>query len=130
MERRTFIMSSAGMLACAGVSAGAAAAVNAAGRYALAGEISAEGFAALLHQPFTVHGNALPAQVQLAAVSRLPNTPGLHQFSLQFAGGGGKGFDSGLYEIENPRMGRLMVYLDARRVGGEVVYRADFSLLG
>jgi hypothetical protein len=130
MERRTFIMSSAGVLACAGLGAGGAAAANAAARQAVAGEISAEGFAALLHQPFTLHGQLKRTSVQLAAVSQIPALPGLHQFSLQFSGTQGKDFGSGLYDIEHPRMGRLMVYLDAQTVGGQVLYRADFSLLG
>lgn len=130
MERRTFIMSSAGVLACAGMGAGTAAAANAAARHAVAGEISAAGFEALLHQKFTVHGEARRTSVELAEVSQVPGTPGLQQFSLRFSGSPSGALDSGLYDVEHPKLGRLMVYLDARKAGGGMLYRADFSLLG
>ena len=130
MQRRQFIMSSAGMLAAAGMSSTAALAADAAARRALAGQLSAAGFSALLRQSFAVYGGERGATLQLVKVTEVPAQAGMQQFSLHFSGDGGPALESATYELEHPQTGKMMMYLDAHKHGREAVtYRADFSLL-
>lgn len=133
MERRHFIVGGAGMLAAAGMSGAAAVAAEVAGeaaRRAVAGEISAAGFSALLNQSFTVHGGLRGATLRLMKVTEAAERPGMRQFSLQFAGDGGAALGTGMHELEHAETGKLMMYLDAQKQGRDaMLYRADFNLL-
>ncbi len=131
MERRKFILSSAGLVACAGMSTSMARAAEAAARRAVAGELSAAGFSALLNQQFTVYGTARGATLELVKVKDAARPqPGLRQFTLHFKSETGLGLASGSYELEHASTGRMMMYLDADQRGRDaMLYRADFNLL-
>ena len=126
MQRRQFIVSGVGVMAYAGAGM-AGAAVAAAG--GIAGQMSAAGFSAMLHQPFNVYDTKRGVTVELVRVRQAPGQ-GAGQFSLSFAGREGEVLDSGVYEVEHPATGKVMMYLDADKKGSKgVIYRADFNLL-
>lgn len=119
------------MLAAAGMSSAAAMAADAAAKRAVAGQLSAAGFSALLRQTFAVYGGERGATLLLVKVKEARAQPGMQQFSLHFSGDGAAALDSGMYELEHPQTGKLLMYLDAHKHGRDgVMYRADFNLLG
>jgi hypothetical protein len=124
MERRKFILGSAGVLACAAVPAGLAiAAQSGAPRFA------ADAYGAVLKQPFTVYDSVRGLQVTLVKIKQGKATPGMQQFSLSFAGQAAGALDSGTYDVEHPQLGRQPMYLVAIKSGKDMLYRADFNLL-
>jgi hypothetical protein len=121
MERRQFILSSAGALGCAGLSTAVA--------QTSAKAPGAAGFAALVGDWFNVYDSVRGVTVQLLKVKQAKASPGTEQFSLSFSGSGGGALDSGTYEVEHAHTGKLLMYLVAHKAGKNMLYRADFNLL-
>jgi len=120
MERRQFIMSSAGALACAGMSPATALADS---------PMSAASFAAMVGDYFNIYDSVRGVTVQLVKVKPAKESPGSQQFSLSFSGPLAFAFESGTYEVEHPGSGKQLMYLVAHKTGKNAFYRADFNLL-
>lgn len=124
MQRRDFLTTGIGLLACTGV--GTAAAAERTGM-----TLSAQGFARLLNEPFHIFDSVRGVPVRLLTVSKGREQPGVQQFSLSFEGERAGALPSGTYEVEHALTGKLSMYLDASPHGQYATrYRADFSLLG
>lgn len=125
MQRRDFIASGLGVLACAGASTMAFAARHGS---AVPG---AQGYAALLGEQFNIYDGVRGVSVRLVKVREAPAQPGMQQFTLRFEGGRPGALPSGTYEVEHAATGKIGMFLDASAQGADtMLYRADFSLLG
>ena len=125
MQRRDFIASGLGALACAGISTAALAASHGG-----AGP-GAQAYAALLGEKFIVYDGVRGETVRLVKVRQAPAQPGMQQFTLRFEGGRHGALPSGTYEVDHAATGKIDMFLDASARGADsVLYRADFSLLG
>jgi hypothetical protein len=130
MKRRDFIRSGAGaavLLAMAGARPVGAAAAS-------PGALSASAFEPLVGQDFRVYSTSRGVVLRLIRVATIPPAPAsgpLHQFQLYFTGRAMDRFPSGSYEMENPALGRLPIFLQPASDPSSAIamYRADFSLL-
>jgi uncharacterized protein DUF6916 len=130
MQRREFLMRGGSTLVLVGLGLPGALAPRAlaAGAPAVEGGAS---WKALINERFTLHHEARgPVPLTLAAVRDHEVTSRLDQFSLTFLGDERVRIAEGMYRLEHPRAGGIMLHLQpAGDQPAGTQYRADFSLL-
>ena len=68
--------------------------------------------------------------VRVAADAATFIAPAMRNTACQSRVASTSALDSGTYEVEHQKTGRLMMYLDAHKRGADgLMYRADFNLL-